>query len=454
MNKEYKYDLTQGNIFLQLFSFFGPMFFANLLQMVYNLADMAIVGQFIGSNGLAAVSVSTSVITVLTFLAFGISNGGQIVMAQYTGANRHDKTQKLIGTFLSFVLLVSLVLTAFSVIFRTPILRFANVPAEAWDDGMAYFVTCSCGAIFTYEYNAISAIFRGLGDSRRPLLFVLIATVLNIVLDLVFIAVLDMGTFGAALATVIAQAVCFFSAAVFLYRHRQAYDFPFRLQDFRIDWEALKPVLKLGGPFALQGGSITLVILIVNRWINEYGVVVAAITGIGNRLASISQTFSSAVAASAGAVIAQSTGAKKYDRVLKTTGASGILSVGIVSLIVLLMVLFPRAIYSIFTSDPAVLDMVPVYNPVGILLVYGSAFRAPANGLISGTGNGTMNLLLAVVDGLIGHLLLPVLLGFGLGMGLTGLWYGYAIAGFTAFFVGLLFVVTGRWKRGKNWVER
>ena len=454
MANSYRNDLTEGNIFLQLISFFGPMFFANLLQMVYNIVDMAIVGHFVGSNGLAAVSVSTSAISVLTFTAMGISAGGQVIVSQYTGAGRHDKTQKLIGTFFSATLVLSAILTLISVVFRGPILHFANVPESAWKDGVVYFVTCSCGSVFTYEYNAVSAIFRGMGDSRRPLVFVLIATILNVVLDILLVAVIPLGTLGAALATVISQAVCFSVSIIFMYRHKDVYGFDFRLKSFRIYRDSLLPLIKLGCPLALQGCLINIVILIVNRWINEYGVIVTAITGIGNRLCSVSQTFSTAIATSASSVVGQSVGAKKYDRVMKTVWASGALAFGIASCIALLMVIFPRAVYSIFTSDPEVLDMVKVYNPVAILLVYGSAFRAPANGLITGTGNSSMNFVLAIIDGLFGHLLIPVILGFVLHLGLMGLWYGYGIAGFTPFFVGIVYMVSGKWKTGRNWLER
>lgn len=453
-NKTLTRDLTTGNIAVQLISYIAPLFLSNVLQLVYSITDMAVVGHFVGKNGLAAVSVMGEVITLLTYIAMGFANAGQVLISQYTGAKRPDKTSGFVGTFFSSIVLFSLILTAITLLFHGPVIRGVNIPIEMQSEARIYLLTCSAGFVFTFGYNAISATLRGMGDSRHPFVFVAIASVTNVVLDLFFVVALKMGIFGAAFATVISQCLSFTLSAVFMYRNRQKFAFDFALSSFAIKLDRLKLLVKLGAPLALQGGMIQLVLILVASWINAYGVIVISITGIGNKLNSISQTFSSAVSTSASTMIGQCLGAGKHKRVMKATAVSGLISVGIASIWASLLMLFPEAIFGIFTSDREVLDAVPVFLPVAILLVYSSAFRSPMNGLINGSGNPKMNLTLAVVDGLIGHLGLPLLCGFVLDYGIMGLWYGNAAAAFTPFFLGLIYCFSGKWKRIPNLVER
>ncbi len=447
-------DLTSGNIALQLIGYIAPLFFSNVLQLVYSITDMAVVGHFVGKNGLAAISVMGEVITLLTYLAMGFANAGQVLISQYTGAGRHDKTRDFIGTFFSSIVLFSLVLTIIAVSLHNPIISGINVPAEMRTEARIYFLTCAAGFVFTFAYNAISAILRGMGDSRHPFVFVAVACVTNVVLDILFVVVFRIGIFGAAIATVISQCFSFILSARFMYRHRDKFGFDFRLRSFVIRRDSLKLIIKLGSPLALQGGLIQFVLILVARWINAYGVLIISITGIGNKLNSISQTFSSAVGTSASTMIGQCLGAKKYKRVIRATAISGCIAVGIASIWAGLLMLFPEAIFGIFTSDPEVLALVPTFLPVAILLVYSSSFRSPMNGLINGSGNPKMNLILAFVDGFIAHLGIPLLFGFVLDYGLMGLWYGNAGAAFTPFFLGLIYCISGRWKRVPSLVDR
>lgn len=447
-------DLTTGNIAVLMLSFIGPLFISNVLQTVYNVVDMAVVGHFIGDLGLSAVSVCGDVMSVLTFIAIGFSNAGHALVAQYTGAGRPDKTNAIIGSLFTALLTVSLVFTALSLVFHDAILSFANIPDASRAYGRDYFMTMCAGLVFSYGYNVVSAILRGMGDSKHPFVFIAIASVLNIVLDIVFVAVLDLGTFGAAFATVISQAVSFITAIVFLYRNRERFGFDFRPSSFRVTRETLEPLVKLGIPMALQVGLIQFSKLIAARWINAYGVTASAISGIGNKFNSICLVFSQAVGAAASAMIGQCIGAKKYDRVTKAMCVSGALAIGIASVLSLVVGLFPKAVFSIFTDDAALLEMSVEYVPVVILIVLSGAVRTPMNGLVNGAGRPRVNFLFAVFDGVVGRIGLTALLGFGFGLGLKGLWYGNALAGFLPFFVGLVFYLNGGWKKGKNWAEK
>lgn len=233
---------------------------------------------------------------------------------------------------------------------------------------------------------------------------------------------------------------------VFLFKNREAFGFDFKLRSFVLCREAVISLVNLGVPIALQYGLIQCGKIVVTRWINGYGVNVSAITGVGSKLNSIGLTFASAVGTSAAAMIGQCIGAGKHERVLKTICVSGTLSVGIGTALAGIVAAFPETVFGIFTRDTDVLAMSQSFMPVAVVLIYSSAFRAPMNGLINGSGHSQLNLLLAILDGVVGHIGLAALFGFILDYGLPGLWYGNAAAGFIPFFVGIVFYASGKWK--------
>lgn len=450
MNGAISKDLTTGSVAKQLLCFIGPLFISNILQTVYNIVDMAVVGHFVGKTGLSAVSGCGEIMNILLFIALGISNAGQVLTAQYTGANRPEKTRELIGGLFSVLTLIALSLTLASVLMYSSLLDFANIPDEARGDAQSYLLICAVGLFFTYGYNMVGAVLRGMGDSWHPFIFMAVASLLNVGLDMLFVAALGMGVAGAAAATVCAQMISFVCSIVFLYFKRNAFGFDFKRKSFAIRKSAAVPLLKLGIPIAMQYGFVQLGKIIVTRWINDYGVDVSAITGIGNKFNSIGLTFSGAVGTSAAAMIGQCIGAGKYDRVRQTMVTSGVISLGIACVLSAMIFAFPIQIFSIFTTDDTIIDITEIYVPVIAVMLFSSAFRAPMNGLINGTGNPRMNFVIAVTDGIIGHIGLAMVFGFVLPFGVQGLWYGNAAAGFIPFLVGLVYYCTGGWKRHKT----
>ena len=207
-------DLTKGPVVAELLRFAFPLFVSNALQAVYNLVDMVIVGNYIGKAGMSAVSIGGDILHLLTFVAMGFSAAGQVVIARAVGAQRHDEIRKTIGTMFSFLLGISLVISLACYLLRFQVLRWLNTPAASEAFAMDYMVTCICGLFFIYGYNIVSAILRGMGDSKRPFVFIAIAAVLNTLLDILFVKYLGMQVFGAALATVIGQGVSFVTAGV------------------------------------------------------------------------------------------------------------------------------------------------------------------------------------------------------------------------------------------------
>ena len=440
------HDLTQGSVSRQLIQFATPLFFSGLLQTVYNMVDMVVVGHFIGSAGLSAVSVGGEILMLLTFVAMGLCNAGQVIIAQYVGAGRRDLVARLIGTLFTFLMGCAVLMTVLCLGLRGQMLRWVNMPPEALDYGAAYVTTCSCGLIFIYGYNLVSAILRGMGDSRHPFLFIAIASVINLILDLVLIAVFHLGVFGAALATVIGQSVSFLWALFFLYRRREQFGFDFRLQSFRIDGEVFRPLIKLGIPMILQSAAISFSKLFVSSWINTYGVVASAVTGIGNKLNNVVSVFSQALSTAGGAMIAQNIGAEKYERVPRVNGTSLAYNALVAVALSAVTLLFPRVVFCLFTTEEAVLDMAMNYLPVVILLYASCVLRPPMTALINGSGNSKLNLAVALLDGIVMRIGFAYFLGQVCGLGIYGFWYGDGLSSCMPFVIGGVYYLSGRWK--------
>lgn len=442
-------DFTTGSVPKKMLIFALPLVLSGFLQTLYSMVDMIVVGNLVGAAALSAVSIGGDILTMLTFASMGISNAGQIIISQYIGAGMRDKVTKLIGTLFAFLLGCSVLIMAACLIERDAILRLINTPPEAWDYAMAYVTTCMAGLPFIYGYNLVSAILRGMGDSKRPFLFIAIASVMNLILDLLFIGVLKLAAFGAALATVLGQGTSFFCALFVLYRRREDIGFDFKIRSFRIDREVFKPLLKLGIPMMIQSASITFSKLFVNSWINSYGYVASAVSGIGTKLDTVSNTFAQAFNASAGTMIAQNIGARRNERVPAAMLCAFLMSAAISIPCAILTHLFPQAVFGLFCEEDVVLEMALTYVPIAVLLFISSAMRVPMFSLINGSGNSKLNLAVALLDGLIIRIGLALFLGLACGMGVYGFWYGHAVSSYVPFFIGGAYFLSGRWKKSR-----
>lgn len=442
-------DLTVGSVPKQLLRFAYPLFFSGFLQVVYNMVDMVVVGQVLGKNGLSAVSLSGDFLTFITFIATGLSAAGQVVISQYIGAGLKEKLNSFIGTLFSFLVCCALVLSILCLCLCDSILLWAKVPASALRYARDYLLTSAAGLIFVYGYNLVSAILRGMGDSRHPFIFIATASIINVLLDLLFVAVFRWGTFGAALATITSQGISFISAFIFLYRRKEAFCFDFRLSSFRIRAETLSTLLRLGIPMVLQSAAISFSRLFITSWINTYGVTVAAVTGIGNKLQTLTNVFTHALSTAGSSMIAQCIGAEKYDRVPKVIRTSFLFDSAIVIILSVVTALYPRFIFGFFVKDADVLALSVSFVPIALLLYGGCAFRPPMLSLINGSGNSRLNLAIGLLDGFISRIGLALLLGITLNMGAFGFWLGNALSGYVPFLIGFPYYVSGKWRTRK-----
>ena len=440
-------DLTTGSVPKTLLRFATPLFMSGLLQMVYNMVDMLVVGRFVGTQGLSAVAIGGELLQLITFVAMGFSNAGQILISRYVGADRRDKVGRMVGTLFTLLMSLALAVTVIFLFSYKGILQLLNTPADIWDYTCQYSICCVYGVIFIYGYNLVSAILRGMGDSRHPFQFIAIASVINIVLDIVFVGPLQMGPFGAALATVIGQAVSFLFALRLLIREREQIHFDFKPSHFRIYPEVSGQLISLGIPMVIQSAAVTLSMLFVNSFVNSYGSVAVAVTGVARKLETMIGVVSQAVSSAGGAMVSQALGAKKTERVPKIfLTALWIVAIP-ASLFAVIIYFRPEWLFGLFSDDPAVLAMAVTYVPVALVQFTGATLRPASFAVINGSGNSRLNLTVALLDGIIARIGLALGLGIGLGLGILGFWYGNALAGLVPFLIGGTYLLSGKWKR-------
>ncbi len=444
-------DFTHGDIMEQLVKFALPLFLSNLLQIVYSMVDMIIVGNRLGKVGISAVSVGGDVSHLLTFVAIGFANAGQVLIAQYIGAGERKKIGKFVGTMGGFLLSCAMIISVIGFVLRHQMLKLMNTPSEAYEGAMVYSVICMMGLVFIYGYNIVSAILRGMGDSKHPFIFISIAAALNVLLDILLVLVFNFGTGGAAFATVFSQAVSFIACVIFLAKNREQFELDMRSEDYiKWDKEMLLSLVKLGIPMAIKTASIQVSKLFVNSWINSYGLAVSAFAGIANKISNISNLISAAMNTAGSTMVGQNIAAKEYDRVKKIMQSLAKISLSVAGVLSLLICLFPMQIFGIFTTEADVMEIAVKYVPIAVLLFAGSALRAIMNALLNGSGNYKVNFVTAILDGIVLRIGISVLFGLTFGMKHYGFWLGDALAGFTPFWIGVVFYFSGVWKEGEK----
>lgn len=442
-------DLTEGPLTKQLLLFSMPLVLGNMLHTLYNLVDMAIVGQFVGSEGLSAVATAGQITMLLYCLGIGLGSGGQILIAQQVGAKDRDGVRTTIGTSFTFTILLAAVVTTLGLLFNETLLRLLNTPEEAWTDAVEYMFWCCLGIPFTYLNGGLSALLRGMGDSKHPTYFVAASAGANIVLDLLFVAVFDLRAKGAAMATSIAQVIGAAACIGYLYIHREELGFDFRRESFRMERRTLLTILRLAAPIAVQTIAINISMLFVNAWINAYGVVVSAANGVGSKLNSIATVITNAMQSAVATFTGQNVAARKHERVGRVMGVSALCCLAFWLVLVLCCLFLPRAIFGLFTSDAAVLDMAPGYMRVQIVMYLSFAAMSTPLGFINGVGHVNLNLIIALADGIVARIGLCLLFASVLTIGPYAYWWANALAGFVSVIWAWAYYFSGKWKSRK-----
>lgn len=453
MKKSLAKDFTEGSIPRQLFWFMLPFMASNALQVIYSTIDMMIVGRYVGTAGLSAVSLSSLIVNLATMVCLGISNAGQVLISQAIGSGKKEKISSIIGTLLDILLIVSIVFTAIVFLFKDSILRLMNVPAESYNMASDYMLICGAGIVFTAGYNMVSAVLRGMGDSKRPLLFIVIASVVNLVLDILFTGIMGFGVAGAAWATIIGQAVSLIFSVYYLYVNRFQFGFDFKKENLKINKNYAKMIVELGTPMAVQSGFINLSMLFVNSIINGIGVVASATFGVGVRIDDIINKISQGIQYGAMPMISQNIGAGKQKRAVKTVWWAIIFGVSFTAVCMIMYLVFGKQLFMFFSDDAAVWDMSKTFIAAILWMFPAFAIMRGSGAFIQGIGHGKLSMILAMLDGVLLRIGLSWLFGIVFKWGFYGFVLGYALAPYGYAVPSMIYFLSGKWKKRKTLAE-
>ncbi len=441
-------SLTQGNITSQLIRFAIPYMLANLLQALYGTADTIIVGQFTNAAGLSAVAIGSQFMFLINGLIIGLSMGVTILIGRYFGAGLDDDITETIGTMFTLFAVISLVLTVGLLTTVRPIVALLQTPPEAAAQTESYIYISILGIAFMFAYNALSAMLRGFGNAKSPLVFVAIACVCNVIGDLLLVAVFDMGPAGAALATILSQGLSALLAVIYL-KHRN-FRFDFRLSSFHIHWQKLKILLILGLPMSIQMSLTTVSFMFIMATVNQMGGVLAsAAIGVSSKLNGFTMLPPIAFSAAISAMVAQNMGARRPKRARKClyVGISVSLVFGILSFAALL--LFPQNIIRIFTPDRDLISVTALYLKSFSLDCILVCFVFCLNGFFNGCGHTSFSMANNLLAAFLIRVPATWLLSRLPHADLFTIGFAAPLASVASITIGIIYLKMGYWKKLK-----
>ncbi|MDR2304884.1 MAG: MATE family efflux transporter [Treponema sp.] len=438
-------NLSSGNVLSKLVLFAIPFLLSNLVQSFYNVADMLIVGNFAGTGSMSGVNIGGQVTFILTNTVIGLCIGGTVLIGQYLGAGNRDALEKVTATLITVLLISSLVLTAVMLAVRIPVLRLIQTPEESFAESNIYLTVTLTGLVFIFGYNALAGILRGMGNSKHPFYFVLAASITNIVLDLLMVAVFHWGAFGAALATVISQAMSMILCIIYMVRN--GFQFDFKLRSFRIYRKELGLIFRIGLPTCIQNSVTGLSFMFLTTIINIVGGVSAsAAVGAVGKFNSFAFMPTQAISASIGAMAAQNIGAGHMDRAVLATKIGTVFSVIVTWLFFVFVQIFPARVLEIFGRDPQMISDGVTYLrsfAFDFLLI---PFIFCINGFLIGGGHTMFTLITNMLSAVLLRIPVCYFLGVTLGWGLSGVGLGAPAASAGTLLVIVIYLFSGAWK--------
>ncbi len=442
--KEVENNLTQGSVFKKLWLFTMPFIGANLIQTLYGMVDLYIVGRFATTADVSAVSVAGTVISTFLMVLIGLSVGATVMVGKRFGAGEKDSLQSIAATGFTIAWLVGLGLMILVAALAIPLLKWINTPQDAMQGAIAYMLICSVGYIFQSVYNMLAGILRGVGDSKSPLLFVGVASVLNIIGDVILVAGFHMGAAGAAIATVAAQAICMFFGIIHV--KRRGFPFDFKWKSYHMQKAEGKELLQIGIPIALQELLVMFSFIILEGIINRFGLNASAAAGILDKIFLFATIPTNSFNAAISAMVAQNIGAGEEKRAVNCLWYGILLSEIFAFLFFLLGAIIPAGMVGIFTKDAGVIAEGVNYY-AGYKFEYMlCALAFCVNGFINGTGHTKLTLANNIISTYAVRIPLCILVGAVMGSGLLGIGYILPLASLVQAIVGFVFFFSKRWR--------
>lgn len=388
--------LTEGTIWKKMVAFAFPLFLGNLFQQLYNTADSLIVGNFLGSNALAAVSSSGSLIFLLVGFFNGIAIGAGVVIARYYGARDMEKLQRAIHTTVGFGILSGLLLMVLGLLLAPQILVLMRTPEEVLPESISYFRIYFLGSLAFVLYNNFVGILQSVGDSRHPLYYLIFSSLVNIVLDLFFVGVLHLGVGSAAAATVISQ---FVSAALCLYRltRKSPEEYRISLRRIQLNPFMLRLIVRNGLPAGIQNSVISLANVFVQSNINSFGRVAMAGCGSYSKIEGFAFLPVTCFSMALTTFISQNLGAGKYDRVKKGAKFGILMGISLAELVGVVLYFAMPSLIALFNSDPEVIAYGTRQARIITLFYFLMAFSHCIAGIMRGAGKATVPMAVMLV---------------------------------------------------------
>lgn len=435
-------DLTKGSERKLIFQFALPMLLGNIFQQLYNIADSIIVGNFIGKEALAAVGASFPVIFTMIALLIGIASGSTIVIAQYFGAGDYKTVRKMIDTLFIFLFFAAILVSFIGVTFTEDILRIIQLPDEIIPEAKTYLSIYLGGMIVFFGFNGISAVLRGLGDSKTPMYFLIISTILNIGFDLLFVLVFKWGIKGVAIATIISQGIAFISAIVYLNSSHKIINFS--LKNLIFDTDLFKKSFRIGLPTGIQHTFVSLGAMAIITIVNLFGTNVIAAYSVVIRINSLASLPAMNFAAALATFVGQNLGAGKIKRATKGLKQTILMSSLVSGSVSIIVVAFGKYLMSIFTPDPEVIQIGKEYLLiVGAFYIILSAMFS-INGALRGAGDTIIPMFITLISLWVFRVPLAFFLSKLLDE--TGIWWAFPIGWITGALLSYIYYLTGRWK--------
>lgn len=435
-------DFTQGNEGKLIFYFTLPMLLGNVFQQLYNIVDSVIVGNVLGKEALASVGASFPIIFTLIALVIGIGSGFSIVISQFFGAKDIEKVKKAIDTMYLFLFSAAILTSALGIYFSEELFLLLQLPEELIPQAQTYLNIYLAGMIVFFGFNGTSSVLRGLGDSKTPLVFLVMASLFNIVFDLLFIMVFKWGIAGAALATVVAQAGAFVSALIYLNRSHKIMQFS--LFKLKFDPKIFYTSLKIGLPSGLQHTFVALGMMALLGIVNTFGTdVIAAYTAAG-RIDSLAMMPAMNFAQAVAAFVGQNLGANKIERIRRGFRVTFIMSSVFCLMMTAIIVLFGSYLMQMFTSDPNVIAIGERYLIIvsSFYLLFSTMFTT--NGVLRGAGDTLIPMFITLFS--LWIIRIPAAYLLSGEMGETGIWWSIPAGWFMGMSFSYIYYRTGKWK--------
>lgn len=440
-------DLVSGNVVKRLIVFAIPMLISNIIQSIYSVADMMIVGQYAGTTGISAVNIGSQATFLLTNMVFGLSVGATVLIGQYLGSGDKTKLKKTVSTLFTTLIILGIGLTVVMLFLEVPLLKLIQTPEDSFKETQEYYFVTILGLIFIFIYNALSAVMRGMGNSTVPLVFVAIACGVNIVLDFVLVGGFGLGALGAAIATVISQAVS--AILCIIYLKKIDFCFDFKLKSFCVDKESLRLILRVGVPSSVQNVLTTFSFMFLTALVNTIGVEASAAVGVVGKFNGFAILPALAMSNSVSAMSAQNLGAGEVDRAKKTMYVGTAIAMAISVAIFFLVRIFPEAILRLFDDNPTMLkygvEYISTFSYDYIIV----PIMFCLTGLFIGAGHTSYSFVAGVISSVLVRIPVSYIFGIVLDGGLKGMGLGAPFASAIATILCLILYFSGAWKKMK-----